>query len=54
MWRKLLFFCLLYFIQGAALAYVINFQKPYLAGQGIPKETIGLFTSLLLIPFIAK
>lgn len=54
MWRKLLFFCLLYFVQGAALAYIINFQKPYLAAEGIAKETIGLFTSLLLIPFIAK
>jgi len=54
MWRKLLFFCVLYFVQGAALAYVINFQKPYLAGQGISKETLGFFTSLLLLPFIAK
>ena len=54
MWRKLLFFSLLYFVQGAALAYVINFQKPYLAGQGISKQAIGVFTGLLLIPFIAK
>ncbi len=54
MWRKLLFFGLLYFIQGAALAYIINFQKPYLAGSGVSKEAIGLFTSLLLIPFIIK
>jgi PAT family beta-lactamase induction signal transducer AmpG len=52
--RYLTFFGLLYFIQGAALAYVINFQKPYLAGQGISKETLGFFTSLLLIPFILK
>lgn len=54
MWRKLLFFSLLYFVQGAALAYVVNFQKPYLSGQGISKETLGIFTSLLLIPFIGK
>lgn len=54
MWRKLLFFGVLYFVQGAALAYVINFQKPFLAQHGISKETLGLFTSLLLIPFIAK
>lgn len=54
MWRKLLFFCLLYFVQGAALAYVINFQKPYLAGHGVSKEALGFFTGLLLIPFIIK
>ena len=54
MWRHLVFFGLLYFVQGAALAYVINFQKPYLHSQGISNETIGLFTSLLLIPFIGK
>lgn len=54
MWRKLLFFGLLYFIQGAALAYIINFQKPYLASMGVSKGAIGLFTSLLMIPFIAK
>ncbi len=54
MWRKLLFFAALYFLQGAALAYIINFQKPYLAGRAISKETIGLFTSLLLLPFIFK
>lgn len=54
MWRKLLFFGLLYFIQGAALAYIINFQKPFLADSGVTKEAIGLFTSLLMIPFIAK
>ncbi|NJL25645.1 MAG: AmpG family muropeptide MFS transporter [Calothrix sp. SM1_5_4] len=54
MWRNISFFALLYYIQGAALAYVVNFQKPYLAGEGIGKKTLGLFTSLLLLPFIAK
>jgi PAT family beta-lactamase induction signal transducer AmpG len=54
MWRHVVFFALLYFVQGGALAYVINFQKPYLLSQGISKPTIGLFTSLLLIPFIGK
>lgn len=54
MWRKLLFFAALYFLQGAALAYIINFQKPYLAGRAVGKETIGIFTSLLLLPFIFK
>lgn len=54
MWRKLLFFGVLYFVQGAALAYVVNFQKPYLSAQGVSKETLGVFTSLLLLPFILK
>lgn len=54
MWRKLLFFGVLYFVQGAALAYVVNFQKPYLGGNGVSKEALGLLTSLLLLPFIAK
>jgi PAT family beta-lactamase induction signal transducer AmpG len=54
MWRHIAFFAGLYFIQGAALAYVITFQKPFLASAGVSKETLGLFTSLLLLPFIAK
>ena len=52
--RKLGFFATLYFLQGAAFAYASNFQKPFLAAQGVSKEALGLFTSLLLIPFIAK
>lgn len=54
MWRKLLFFSLLYFIQGAALAYVMNFQKPFLSEKGVSLSALGLFTSLLLVPFILK
>lgn len=50
----LFFFASLYFLQGAAFAYVVNFQKPFLAGQGVDKATLGLFTSLLLLPFILK
>ncbi len=53
-WRKPTFFAALYFLQGAAFAYVVNFQKPYLAGKGVSKESLGLFTSLLLLPFIFK
>ncbi len=52
--RKVIFFASLYFLQGAAFAYVVNFQKPYLAGEGVSKEQLGLFTSLLLLPFILK
>ena len=51
---NLFFFAALYFVQGAALAYVVNFQKPYLLVQGIDKVTMGIFTSLLLMPFILK
>lgn len=54
MWRYRAFFALLYFIQGAAYAYVVNFQKPFLFAQGISTQTIGLFTSSLLAPFILK
>lgn len=54
MWNQRLFFAVLYFVQGAALAYIVNFQKPFLASQGISKESLGLFTSLLLVPFILK
>jgi PAT family beta-lactamase induction signal transducer AmpG len=47
-------FGLLYFVQGAALAYFRNFQKPYLSGLGIDPDIIGLLTSILLLPFILK
>jgi len=47
-------FGLLYFVQGAALAYFRNFQKPYLNSLNIDLDTIGLLTSILLLPFILK
>jgi PAT family beta-lactamase induction signal transducer AmpG len=47
-------FGLLYFVQGAALAYFRNFQKPYLNSLNINLDTIGLLTSILLLPFILK
>lgn len=53
-WQKLSFFTALYFVQGAAFAYAVNFQKPFLLGKGIDKETLGLLTSVLLLPFILK
>lgn len=53
--RVLLFsFSLLYFVQGAAVAYFTNLQKPYLRSLGIPLESVGLLTSLLLLPFVMK
>ncbi len=47
-------FSLLYFSQGAAMAYFQNFQKPYLAGLGVSVSQIGLLTSILLMPFVLK
>jgi PAT family beta-lactamase induction signal transducer AmpG len=51
---RLSMFGLLYFVQGAALAYFRNFQKPYLNGFNIDADVIGLLTSILLLPFILK
>jgi PAT family beta-lactamase induction signal transducer AmpG len=47
-------FGLLYFVQGSALAYFRNFQKPYLHSLNIDPDVIGLLTSILLLPFILK
>jgi PAT family beta-lactamase induction signal transducer AmpG len=47
-------FGLLYFVQGSALAYINNFQKPYLDSLDIKPGSIGLLTSILLMPFILK
>jgi len=47
-------FGLLYFVQGSALAYINNFQKPYLDSLNISGGSIGLLTSILLLPFILK
>ncbi len=51
---RLSMFGVLYFVQGSALAYFRNFQKPYLDSLGIDADVIGLLTSLLLLPFILK
>jgi PAT family beta-lactamase induction signal transducer AmpG len=47
-------FGILYFVQGAALAYVGNFQKPYLSESGVSPRAIGLLTTVLLLPFVLK
>lgn len=52
--KKLFFFGFLYFVQGTALSYFQNFQKPYLASLGISSAHIGILTSLLLLPFLLK
>lgn len=53
-WYYYTLFGLLYFAQGSALAYFRNFQKPYLDSVGIAATSIGLLTSILLLPFILK
>ncbi|TNF26601.1 MAG: MFS transporter [Deltaproteobacteria bacterium] len=50
---KWLFACL-YFVQGGTISYFSIFQKPYLNQIGIERSTIGLLTSILLLPFILK
>jgi MFS family permease len=49
-----LFFASLYFVQGAILAYVSNFQKPYLAESGVSISQIALLTSAMIFPFVVK
>lgn len=51
---RLTLFGLLYFVQGSALAYFRNFQKPYLDSLNVDPDLIGLLTSLLLLPFVLK
>lgn len=53
-WYYYSMFGLLYFVQGSALAYFRNFQKPYLDSLGIDPASIGLLTSILLLPFVLK
>jgi len=51
---RLFVFGSLYFVQGVALAYFRNFQKPFLDSHGISAARIGLLTSILLLPFVLK
>lgn len=51
---RLFVFGSLYFVQGVALAYFRNFQKPFLDSYGISAVRIGLLTSILLLPFVLK
>jgi MFS transporter, PAT family, beta-lactamase induction signal transducer AmpG len=51
---QLLSYGLIYFVQGAAFAYLNNFQKPYLNAVGVDSKSIALLSSFLLLPFILK
>jgi len=53
-WFHLSMFGMLYFVQGTALAYFQNFQKPYLNSLNIDADVIGLLATILLLPFILK
>jgi hypothetical protein len=48
---RLSMFGMLYFVQGSALAYFCNFQKPYLYSLNVGPDVIGLLTSILLLTF---
>lgn len=51
---KFLFFVLLYFVQGVALAYFTGFQKRFLLEAGVDPNWIAALTSFVLLPFILK
>ena len=44
----------IYFLQGAATAFVAGFQKPYLTQAGVSPEAIGALTAAFFLPFILK
>lgn len=54
MTRLKLLFAILYFVQGGVISYFSLFQKPYLNQLGVSRESIGLLTTLLLLPFVLK
>jgi PAT family beta-lactamase induction signal transducer AmpG len=51
---RLALFSSLYCVQGVALAYFRNFQKPYLDSLAVDPDVIGLLTTILLLPFVLK
>ncbi len=53
-WFRLALFSSLYCVQGVALAYFRNFQKPYLDSLDVDPDVIGLLTTILLLPFVLK
>lgn len=50
----LVFFGVVYLLQGAILAYISNFQKSFLVNHQVTPKQIGALTSAMLIPFILK
>jgi MFS transporter, PAT family, beta-lactamase induction signal transducer AmpG len=51
---RFLFFGLLYFVQGAMLAYVLVFNNLYLRQFGASAAQLALLNGLLAVPFILK
>ncbi len=51
---RFLFFGLLYFVQGAMLAYVLVFNNLYLRLNGASAAQLSLLNGLLAVPFILK
>ena len=53
-WRRSVFFLVLYFVQGVALAYFTGFQKRYLMSAGVSGDRIAWISGLVIAPFILK
>ena len=51
---RYLLFTGLYFVQGALLAYISNFQKNFLDAKGVAPASISFLTTAMIFPFIAK
>lgn len=49
-----LLFGWVYLLQGVILAYLFNFQKPYLQNSGFSLEQIAAISSILVLPFVLK
>lgn len=51
---RLLLFGSLYFAQGGALSYFLSFNVLYLRSLGVDADDVGLFQSVLVVPFVLK
>ena len=51
---RFVLFGLLYFVQGAMLAYVLIFNNLYLRQFGATAGQLSLLNGLLVVPFILK
>lgn len=47
-------FALLYFTQGTILGYFASVNALYLLGNGLDMKSVGIFSTIALIPFIIK
>lgn len=47
-----LFSC--YFVQGLALSFFLNFQKPFLSAAGLDIDSIAKVSAIMVLPFVLK